>query len=119
MWSQANLEHWHWVQVTFPIYPWLPLPSGRAMPAITSPLLVHPIYPGHSCQLPSKPPVGERDEVGGGSTEHVRDDKKGGLKMRRIYRENERAKERWKDCVVEMAREETEIKKMGLTEKMG
>lgn len=49
----------------------------------------------------------------------MRDDKKGGLKIRRIYRENERAKERWKDCVVEMAREETEIKKMGLTEKMG
>lgn len=40
MQSQPNLEHWHWVQVTFPIYPWLPMPSGRAMPAITSPLLL-------------------------------------------------------------------------------
>lgn len=36
MQSQPNLEHWHWVQVTFPVYPWLPLPTGRATPAITS-----------------------------------------------------------------------------------
>lgn len=40
MQSQPNLEHWHRVQVTFPIYPWLPLPSGRAVPAITSSLLL-------------------------------------------------------------------------------
>lgn len=49
----------------------------------------------------------------------MRDDKKGGLKIRRIYRENERAKERWKDCVVEMAREETEIKKDGIDRENG
>ena len=52
MQSQPNLEHWHWVRVTFPIYPWLALPSGRAMPAITSPPPPHTIYRANSCQLP-------------------------------------------------------------------
>lgn len=54
MQSQPNLEHWHWVQVTFPIYPWLPLPSGTAMPALTSPLLLLPSNLLRS-QLPTTP----------------------------------------------------------------
>lgn len=53
MQSQPNLEHWHWVQVTFPIYPWLPLPSRRAMPAVTSPLLLPPNL--QRSQLPTTP----------------------------------------------------------------
>ena len=49
---RPNLEHWHWVRVTFLIYPWLLLPSGKAMPATTGPLLPSTLP---RSQLPTAP----------------------------------------------------------------
>lgn len=108
MQSQPNLEHWHWVQVTFPIYPWFPLPSGRNMPAITSSLLL----PSNllCSRLPTTPLSYQSEREMKWGREHwvcERDNNKKKrdkreISIMRIYRENEKRKARWKDDVVEM-----------------